>query len=485
MIKRRPSGAPLPEYHDDLLVVRIQPDLASAARSILTTIGADYVGAMTRPETVAATSAVAPALASMERAGLVRQITPLARQDSPTPVPPMIAVARSFVSNGRRSAGIVSGASVVQLQPTVDAEEAGRRLASDPHIASVSRVPIRYACATKKQARSAGAHALAAAPAPSTMWNLRKIDWQRARKAKGFAEATQVKVAVLDTGIDVDHPDLKQRIANYVFEHPDNPSLSAEKDIVGHGTHVAGTISATINNQLGINGICQCKLWIWKIFSDQPELFGNTFEYYVDPVMYQRALADCLDENVDVINLSIGGSGKPDAAEEQLFNALLANDTIVVAAMGNERQIGSPISYPAAIQDVIAVGATQLNDAVANFSNRGNHIAVAAPGVSIWSTLPTYPGQFGFEVSVDANGNPREGKPMRRETDYDAWDGTSMATPHVAAAAALLVAKEGRVGPIRARRALQRSADRVPGMNGQQTHPDFGTGRLNLRRLLR
>lgn len=200
--------------------------------------------------------------------------------------------------------------------------------------------------------------------------------------------------------------------------------------------------------------------------------------------MYRRALADCLEQGVEVINLSIGGPGKPDPQEQDLFNLLLANGTTIVAAMGNERQFGSPTSFPAAIPGVIAVGATSLNDRVARFSNRGNHISLGAPGVAIWSTLPTYPGQLGFEAVPGPGGLPLEGKPLRRETDYDAWDGTSMASPHVAAAAALLVANRGKMSPAAVRTQLMQTADRVAGMQGRDVHPDYGAGRLNLLRLL-
>jgi subtilisin family serine protease len=152
--------------------------------------------------------------------------------------------------------------------------------------------------------------------------------------------------------------------------------------------------------------------------------------------------------------------------------------------MGNERQQGSPTSYPAAIDGVIAVGATSLDDSVADFSNRGNHIAISAPGVAIWSTLPTYAGQFGFQAVPGPTGQPVEGKPMRRETDYDAWPGTSMATPHVTASVALLFANKGKMSSDKVRQRLSATADKVPGMNGQPHHADYGAGRLNLLRLL-
>jgi subtilisin family serine protease len=317
------------------------------------------------------------------------------------------------------------------------------------------------------------------------MWNLAKILWARARAAQGFRDADEINVAVLDTGVDTTHPDLQGRVSKYVYLHPDTNVVSGQKDIVGHGTHVAGIIGALIGNGAGINGICNCHLNVWKIFPDQTQYSPeeNEFAYFVDPVMYRRALADCLDENIDVINLSIGGPGEPDHQELQLFNALMARGTTIVAAMGNERQEGSPTSYPAAILGVIGVGATGLNDRVTNFSNRGDHITVCAPGKSIWSTLPTYSGQFGFSANLVGN-RPVEGKEMSRETDYDAWDGTSMASPHVAAAAALLIAKEGRNGPTAVKNQLSRKSDAVPAMGNKPFDSDYGFGRLNLLRLL-
>lgn len=201
--------------------------------------------------------------------------------------------------------------------------------------------------------------------------------------------------------------------------------------------------------------------------------------------MYLRAVAECLDQNMDVVNLSIGGPGEPDAQEQRLFDALLESGTTVVAAMGNEREDGSPISYPAAIPGVIAVGATTVNDTVALFSNRGDHITICAPGKAIWSTLPTYDGNYGFDAVEGPGGRPAKGRAIRRETHYDAWDGTSMAAPHVAAAAALVIARNGRMDRQDLRRLLTRTVDRVSGMGGANFHPDYGAGRLNLVRLLR
>ncbi len=286
--------------------------------------------------------------------------------------------------------------------------------------------------------------------------------------------------------MDADHPDLSGQIRQYHWEHPDLPKPISAQDIVGHGTHVSGTIAAIINNNIGINGICNCALSAWKIFNDETvyEPAFNLFIYVVDPVIYRRALADCVQTPVDVINLSIGGPGRPDAQEALLFDQLISSGTVICAAMGNDREAGSQTSFPAAIQGVVAVGATNLDDTVARFSNRGSHISLSAPGIAIWSTLPTYPGQTAFEIAIGADGSPREGKPRRRETDYDAWPGTSMATPHVSGATALLLANKGKMAPEQVRNRLMHAADKVAAMKGASFDSDYGAGRLNLFNLL-
>jgi subtilisin family serine protease len=384
----------------------------------------------------------------------------------------------------------LSGTNIVQLEHDEDVPQLQLSLGADANIEYVSRVPVR--CLVLRRPRTpratAGRRGIAATPpAASSLWNLAKISWAQSHALPKFKDATKIKVAVLDTGIDEAHPDLTGQVSSYVFEHPDLPHASSKQDIIGHGTHVSGTIAALANNSVGINGICDCELMEWKIFADKAEYNpdSNDFVYFVDPIMYRRALSECLEQNVDVINLSIGGPGAPDPQEQALLDGLIANGTTIVAAMGNERQDGSPTSYPAAVHGVIAVGATRPDDRVADFSNRGSFISISAPGVAIWSTLPTKPGQFGFDATIGPSGKPTQGKPQLRETDYDSWDGTSMATPHVTAAVALLLANKGKMTPNSVRAKLMKSADKVAGMHGRTSHPDYGGGRLNLFKLLK
>ena len=476
MIKTVFTSADRPEYHDSMLIMKLRPAAAQPRRG-----GASAAASLSESE-----SPGLSILSVMERSGAIKRITSLAPEPAGRGgvAAASLGVAALVASvPPSESKDPNAGVHVVEMEKGSGISDVQMRLANDPNVEFVSRVPVRYLVAKARPARKAAA---AVPPPASTMWNLEKILWKQARAIKGFKEATKIRVAVLDTGVDRKHPDLKGRIKSYTFLHPDIPDASGDQDIIGHGTHVSGTIGALINNRLGINGICACQLHDWKIFTDIPEFisFEDGFGYFVDPVMYRRALADCIVQDIDVINLSIGGGGKPDHQEQALFDALIANGTTIVAAMGNEREEGSPTSFPAAIRGVIAVGATSLNDTIANFSNRGNHISLCAPGVGIWSTLPTNSGQFGFSAVRGADGKPKEGRRQRRETDYDSWDGTSMASPHVAAAVALLLAARGKMKPADVRTQLMKTVDRVKGMGNKKFDPDFGAGRLNLLRLL-
>ncbi|MGC2238688.1 MAG: S8 family serine peptidase [Pyrinomonadaceae bacterium] len=501
IIKEPINSNQLPEYHEGQLIVKMRP--VARAMGILTE--------NVRSSSVLTTSGMS-ALSFFENAGLIKRVIPLATPAMPEDLPVGImsfGESRSPTSILAASAQPLNvddpnaGVSILELQRDTDVSDLQIALAQDPNVESVSRVPVRYLAAPgRKQTAKKGDYkntdkvkaedktgeiGIAAVPPPaSTMWNLNKILWQQSRTLPNFRDANDIKVAVLDTGIEPTHPDLVGRVARYLFNYTEIPSVSGNLDLIGHGTHVAGTIAAIFGNNFGINGICNCQIHAYKIFDDEPDAdtFNNRFIYYVNPAMYIRALGECVQQRVDVVNLSIGGRGTPSGQERILFNTLLANGTTVIAAMGNERQLGNPTSYPAAIPGVIAVGATNIDDTVANFSNRGNHISISAPGVGIWSTLPTYPGQFGFAGVIGADGRLTIGAPRRRETNYDAWDGTSMASPHVAAAAALLLANKGAMSPATVRDRLMQAADRVAGMGGLNHHPDFGAGRLNLLRLL-
>lgn len=477
------STESLPLHHDELLVVKMRPEvMASGPAAPFSTMA------------VAPTTTGLSAVSFYERAGMIKRIVPLRtyaeEKDTAPPLPATSALMFSPAPVTQSDAG--AGVSFIELERSQDAQQLQKALASDPTVLSVSAVPVRYLAAApprRRRAAQVGRAGIAAVPPQMpALWNLKKILWEEARGLGNFQEADDVRVAVLDTGVDEGHPDLD--VEGYHWRNPDLSRPVSNKDIIGHGTHVAGTIAALIEGEVGVKGICRCRLNVWKIFDDQPSYAPGlgSYVYYVNPILYRRALAACVEAGVDVLNLSIQGRAAPDPTEQLLFEQLLAAGVTTCAAMGNERQYGNPISYPAALRGVIAVGATGLDDRVTVFSNGGNHIAVAAPGKAIWSTLPTYPGQTAFAAVIGPDGQPKQGKAVRREVNYDAWDGTSMAAPHVSGCAASFIAKNkaagGRLTPEQVRRELMASADKVSGMNGSNFSTDYGAGRVNLFRLL-
>jgi len=315
-------------------------------------------------------------------------------------------------------------------------------LATEVEYAYVPRPRRMFAKKTKKPKKTD--------PLLSRQWGHTAIRIAQARKLAGFTEAAKITVAVADTGIDEDHPDLESVITEY------KNFLKGEgaRDYAGHGTHVAGIIAAEMNNGVGVSGICAAKILALKVLPGRTEW---------DAAAYYRALAYCIGR-AQVLNLSLGDVSFDPGERDVIFD-LLDEGVVVVAAMGNEYEYGNPLEYPAALKGVCAVGATDYADRRGDFSNTGKHIALVAPGVSIISTTPTYP-------------------VPKAKRDYDSWDGTSMAAPHVSAAAALLLAEDPDLTPAQVIRKLQRSSDKVPGMK-KRPNTTFGWGRLNVERALR
>jgi hypothetical protein len=290
--------------------------------------------------------------------------------------------------------------------------------------------PVRRLLAKRRRAK--------ADPMASRLWGHGAIRLGHARAKAGFNNASRLTVAVIDSGIDQTHPDLKSVISEYK-----NFIRGSDKDFVGHGTHVSGIIAAAAGNGLGISGVCGAKILALKALPRDGEEF--------DAPAYYRALRYVIGK-AQVLNLSLGGDKDP------------AEIDVLRDVIGNEYRKGNPIEYPAAIPDVCAVGATDERDRRAGFSNTGKHIDLVAPGVAILSTTPTFTYDDG-------------------ELEYDSWDGTSMATPHVAAAAALVLAKYPGSTPAQVIARLVASTDRVGGVK-KKTSVAYGAGRLNVEKAL-
>lgn len=213
-----------------------------------------------------------------------------------------------------------------------------------------------------------------------------------------------VKVAVVDSGIDVAHKDLAGKIKN-IKNCTDSTTAD---DLFGHGTHVAGIISAKTNNKIGVAGVgYNITLMNAKALSD------NGSGYY-------SWIADCViwsaDQGASVINMSLGGTDSSQMLQDAI-NYARDKGVVIVAAAGNSNSSG--FFYPAAYDQVISVAATDDNDRRASFSNFGNWVDVAAPGVSIFSTLPMHTNYF-------------------KTKNYGYLSGTSMAAPYVSGLAGLL-----------------------------------------------
>lgn len=220
-----------------------------------------------------------------------------------------------------------------------------------------------------------------------------------------------VKVAIVDSGIDLTHPDFDFEERYYALgswdfaKHDPFPN-----DEFGHGTHCAGIIAAEIDNNEGIAGIAQVKIMVEKVGGASPFLL---------PWRIARGIIRAALFGADIISMSLGGTASSPTIELACeFASFLG--CLLVAASGNNGD-GS-VCYPAALDCVIAVGATDENNDRWSMSNYGDDLEMVAPGVDIMSTMPTY------HVTMNDYGY---------SMDYDYCTGTSMACPHVAGALAL------------------------------------------------
>jgi subtilisin family serine protease len=329
---------------------------------------------------------------------------------------------------------------VVSLDEGAVSPQLLRTVESSPAVAFAERMPARWLSA-----------APAADPRHNRQWGLRAIRWFDTTTP----DATAVMVAICDTGVDATHPDLDGAIASY-----DHEGASAD-DLVGHGTHVSGIIAGRNDDAAGVVGVAGCRVAMWKVFPDEPTQ-GN---FYVDGTRFLRALNAVATSGAKALNLSLGGT-QSSQAEQLLFDRLERAGVTVVAAMGNEHDHGNPVEYPAAYDHVLAVGAVAETNHRSPFSNTGAHIGIAAPGSNVLSTLP-----------VTAS-------PYRPDTRYASWSGTSMATPHVAAAAALVAAQHPDWTPAETKEHLRARAAKVADMGGNSFTEDFGSGLLDIGSLL-
>ncbi|MGK5678065.1 S8 family serine peptidase [Actinoplanes sp. URMC 104] len=330
-----------------------------------------------------------------------------------------------------RPVRVVSTAIDATGRPVVSVGTATGRDAATALVARGQRAP--GAVSVEVDARVTVA---AADPLLPAQWDLARI---RVDGAWTRSTGAGVTVAVVDSGVDAAHSDLAGQVlpgADFI-----TGTEGTAVDPHGHGTHVAGTIAALTANGTGVAGVAP-NARILPV-----RVLGADGSGYMSDVA--NGIAYAADHGADVINMSISSTTQVAAVSNAVAYAR-SKGVVVVAAAGNARAQGSPVSYPAADPGVVAVAATTSADTVAGFSTRGGYVDLSAPGTDI---LSTYPGER-----------------------YVRMNGTSMAAPHVAAVAALLKGADRALTPDQVEQALTSSAVDL-GAPGRDD--DFGAGRLD------
>jgi subtilisin family serine protease len=293
-----------------------------------------------------------------------------------------------------------------------------------------------------------------------------------------------VRVAVIDSGIDGDHPDFAGKIAgakSFV-------GGSALTDEEGHGTFVAGLIAAGVNNTIGIaGGAASAELLVAKVVD------GNDL---IDVEAEVKAIRWAVERDARVINMSLGGFRDPRDPDRDAFSPLEAQaiawahgrGVVVVAAVGNNTDTPPRAwpfaSYPAALPHVLGVSALARDGSVPVFSHRDKiYNDIAAPGVGILSTFPR-------ALTAQVKECPEQGYSSCAPDDFRKGQGTSFAAPQVSAAAAVLLAVRQNLRPEQVTELLTRTAHDVNGATGcascaLQRDALSGWGRLDVNAALK
>ena len=245
-------------------------------------------------------------------------------------------------------------------------------------------------------------------PVQTLEWGVDRID---AELVWGVSRGTGVNVAIIDSGIDMDHPDLIANLQGGINFTPKgaawNPADPTKwDDDNGHGTHVAGIVAA-VDNDIGVIGVApEAHLWAVKVLDRKG---GGYVSDVIAGIKWSK------DNGMQVINMSLGTSSDIQSLHDAVDAAYDAG-IVIVAAAGNSGDgdgTTNEIIYPAKYSSVIAVAATRSDDSTPYWSSEGEEVEIAAPGASIRSTV--------------------------KGGAYSTKSGTSMASPHTAGTVALLL----------------------------------------------
>ena len=281
-------------------------------------------------------------------------------------------------------------------------------------------------------------------------------------KAWGLTEgSSEIVVAVLDSGVDTTHPDLRdQLVPGYDFGRNTTQVI----DESGHGTHVAGTIAARSNNAVGVAGVAQkSKIMPVRVFGSNDEFSFYRGLLFAAGSCVPNTDGDvvCPEQSAQVVNMSVSqynradcGGPVPTRFAQETLAFVVGSGVSVIASAGNDDC--SFVSFPASDPSVIAVTATGPDDTITWYSNYGEAAWIAAPG----GDIDTY-GQGGGVLSTAAGGG------------YEYKQGTSMAAPHVSGVAALILAANPDLTPTDVRIILQMTA---ADLGGEGWDPLYGYG---------
>ncbi|QOS99616.1 peptidase S8 [Brevibacterium sp. JNUCC-42] len=303
--------------------------------------------------------------------------------------------------------------------PDGQAEEFRQKYLADPNVDSVEFNLMYHVDYTPND------------PLLNKQWHHKNIN---SYGAWDVIKGSQKKVAILDTGVQLNHPDLQ---ASLLPGKSFVSGASTPNDDHGHGTHCAGLAAAIGDNGIGVSGVDgSAKIIPVKVLNAQ----GSG--YTADII---NGITWATDNGADIISMSLGGGAYQQSFQDAI-NYAWGKNKIIVAAAGNSGS--SSFSYPAAYNNVLAVAATDSNDGLAYFSNYGSWVDIAAPGVDIYSTY--------------------------KNSGYTNMSGTSMATPIAVSVLALTWGKEpGATNQQIVDRVLS-TADQTPA-----TGTSYQNGRVN------
>lgn len=320
------------------------------------------------------------------------------------------------------------GYDVIEVKNDAELEEVVKAYTKLPKVTSISRSALFKRLGTVDL------------KAPE-MYHLKNLNVEKAQKLAG---KNKVRVGVIDTGIDANHPELENKVvANRNAMNPIKKGLPES-----HGTHVSGIIAAEKNNGIGGYGIApNSQIVSIDVF--------NRSRYGTDYVIAEGIL-EAIRQNVDVINMSLG-SWEPSPIIRDAVKKAIDKGIVIVAAAGNDGM--EKLEYPAAYDGVISVGATDKNNTITNYSTYSPSVDVSAPGDNIYSS----------DYSLE------------KGSSFVSMSGTSMATPMVTGAVSLLLSKYPKLTPYQVNYLLTHTAK---DLGGKGYDAKYGYGMIDLVKLL-